>query len=119
MPAYFRSVIPRSGNEVDVMNSDRSTATGRSSDGRAATGRPRRFLALGANIGAIPLAGCSGSGLGASGGDATASDVSSGTSDAGTATTVGGFRLPISDQPVAVVDRIRLVVDVNHGRFAL
>jgi len=109
-----------------MMNSDGSTTTERSSDeGTTTDHRRRRFLALGASVGATLLAGCSSaSGPGASDGDATASNASSGESDAssdtnddGTATAVGSFRLLISDQPVAIDEFDSLDVTLDRARI--
>jgi hypothetical protein len=108
------------------MNSDESTTTEWSSGEVTTTDhRRRRFLALGASVGATLLAGCSsGSGPGTSDGDATASDASSGESDAssdtnddGTATVAGGFRLLISDQPVAIDEFDSLDVTLDRARI--
>jgi hypothetical protein len=115
----FRPVIPRFGDEMWVMNSDGSTTTERSSDeGTTADHRRRRFLALGASVGATLLAGCSsGSGPGASDGAATASDASSDPNDDGTATAAGSFRLLISDQPVAIDEFDSLDVTLDRARI--
>ena len=92
--------------------------------GRGNDHRRRRFLTLGASVGATLLAGCSSaSGPGVSDGDATASDASSGesdpssdTSDDRTATAVGSFRLLISDQPVAIDEFDSLEVTLDRPR---
>jgi len=101
------------------MNSDRSTATERSSDTKTASDGRRRFLALGASIGATLLAGCtSGSGPAGSDGEATADDEDTAAGAGGeTATASGTFRLLISDQPVAIDEFDSLDVSLDRARI--
>ncbi|MFC7256392.1 DUF4382 domain-containing protein [Haloplanus litoreus] len=102
------------------MNSDRSTATARSSDTETAPdGRRRRFLALGVSIGATLLAGCtSGSAPAGSDGGTTADDGDTATGAGGeTGTASGAFRLLISDQPVAIDEFDSLDVALDRARI--
>lgn len=100
------------------MDSDRSTATERSSDTKTTPDGRRRFLALGASIGATLLAGCtSGSEPAGSDGEATADDEDTATGGGETATASGTFRLLISDQPVAIDEFDSLDVSLDRARI--
>ena len=100
------------------MNSDRPTATERSDESNTARADRRRFLAIGAGIGATLLAGCSaGSGTAGSAGESP-TDTSAEPATAEDTATVGGtFRLLISDQPVAIDEFESLDVTLDRARI--
>jgi hypothetical protein len=100
------------------MNSDRPTATERSDESNTVRGDRRRFLAIGAGIGATLLAGCS-AGSGTAGSvDESPTDTSTEPATAGDTATVGGtFRLLVSDQPVAIDEFDSLEVTLDRARI--
>lgn len=81
--------------------------------------RRRRFVATAAGLGTAALAGCSGGGGGSGGSDDgtdTGGDSDSDGGGGGGGTTLGTFRLLVSDQPAAIGDFDSLTVTLSSAR---